>query len=116
MLIENIQAGPYIDYSLAGNVLTIGEISIDLAAGQKDHQETLYVTRSGNTLIDGLDGANSYVASVAIPPKEYNNVDSGDVDYDGNPVINKVALPLDTDKVVLKLWQFKPVYTESSTI
>lgn len=108
MNIRRTQPGPYIGYTLNGSVLAIGDLVIDLSGRQEDSQVVINITRDGNTLVEGLGGRGGYVAVVALPPKEYHDVDTGAVDSFGHPVINRVALPLDTEKVVLSLWRYEP--------
>lgn len=108
MNIRYTQSGPFINYALNGSVLTVGDLVIDLSVSQEDSQIAIDITRDGNTLTKGLGGRGGYVASVTLPPKQYNLVDTGTVDNYGNPVLNRVALPLDTNKVMLSLWRYVP--------
>jgi len=108
MKVRYTQSGPYIGYTLNGSVLTIGDLIIDLSGRYEDSQVVVNITRDGNTLIEGLGGKGGYVATVVLPPKQYEFIDAGVVDDLGNPVLNKTALPIDVEKVVLSLWRYVP--------
>lgn len=113
MQIEYLQDAPHAELSLEGSVLIIAGLGIDLETRQADSQEIIDITKRDEHIVEGINGQDgSYVASVILPPKEYEEVDTGEEDEHGNPVYEKTALPLDTNRVVLKLWQLTPDQTE----
>lgn len=116
MNIRQTQPGPYIPYTLNGSVLVVGDLVIDLSVWQEDSQVVIDITRDGDTLVDGLGGRDGYVAVIVLPPKQYEWVDTGTVDNLGSPVTNKVALPIDTEKVSLSLWRYEPKTADSGAV
>ena len=98
MQIEYMQAGPYANVELDGSVLHVAGISIDISARQADSQVIIDITQQGAAIVEGLGRQGSYVASILIPPKEYEDLDTGE----------RRPLPLDTNRIGLKLWQLKP--------
>lgn len=108
MNIRRTQRGSCINYTMNGSVLAMGNLVIDLAERQGDAQVSMDITRDGNTLIEGLGGRGGYVACVVLPPKEYDTIETGEVDAMGNRITNRIALPLDTEKVILSLWRYVP--------
>lgn len=115
MRIKQIQDGPHVPHSIKGSVLKIGKITIDLAKRQDNSQVIIDISRDGDTLVEGVGGKDGYVANIIIPPKEYEDVDTGRVDEKKNPIIERRALPLNISKVVMNSWQFKPIETTAET-
>jgi hypothetical protein len=112
MIIEKIdpERECFNDYFLSGSGLTIGGITIDLAAEQGD-QETIITFGSCNGKIHrGLMPCCVYAADVVIPPRryEYEEVEG----EDGETETIATPAPLDTESVVLRLW---PVVDEAAT-
>lgn len=104
MIITSLNEGPKADYSLNGTVLTIHGVAIDLAARQQDVQTVVDVS-IGSDLNSAAEGVGAwYVATIVVPPREYELVDSGQTDENGNPIMIPQALPLDMSKVELRLW------------
>lgn len=104
MIITHLIEGPKADYSVNGTVLTVHGVAIDLAARQRDVQTVIDVSLSSDlaTVVEGVGAW--YVATIVVPPQEYDLVDSGQTDENGNPVMILQALPLDMSKVELRLW------------
>ncbi len=115
MIIEYLQAGPYVEHFLEGRVLQVGDISIDLAERQDDSQVVIDITRNGNGLVEGVSGKDGYVANILLPPREYEEIETDVLDMNGNNTIERRALPLSTGKACIKLWQFKPIEPSSET-
>jgi hypothetical protein len=106
MQIEYVQDGPYAEVSFEDSVLRVAGISIDLDARQADAQVIIDITKRDGQIAEGISGQDgSYVASVILPPKEYEEIETGETEEDGSPKIERRALPLDVNKAVLKLWQ-----------
>lgn len=107
MIIELIEEGPYAEYSIDGTVLSIGDLEIDLNQRQEDSQVIIDITYDGENFVEGL--SKMYAINIMLPPREYEQIETNQTDENGNPIIEARPLPLDMDKVVLKLWQFKPI-------
>ncbi len=104
MIITHLNEGQKAEFSVSGTVLTIQGISIDLAARQQDVQ-TIVDVSLGSDLATAAEGVGAwYVATIVIPPREYQFVDCGQKDDQGNPIMVPQALPLDMSKVELRLW------------
>jgi hypothetical protein len=104
MIIEKIdpERECFSDYSLSGNSLTVGGVTIDLAAEQGD-QETIITFGSSNGKVHrGLMPCCVYAADVVIPPRryEYEEVEG----EDGETKTVAAPVPLDTESVVVRLW------------
>ncbi len=94
MQIEYKGNPPYWKYELSGSVLTIGEHQLDLEDLRSDTE----------VVIDLKDEDGNFIANVIIPPNEYELVDTGEKDEQGNPVYEQRLKPLNLDKVRLVLW------------
>ncbi len=114
MIIREIEARPHIGYSVGTKILTIGGVKINLPKQQGDSQTIINITRDGDTI--KKEGGNRYVATVFIPPKQYEMVDANKKDENGNAVYNKVAVPLDFDKVTLALWKYESEIKQDNII
>ena len=93
MIVEKMNNGDYIAYSLNGTVLVIDDKEYDLEKLQKDEQNIIDVK------VD-----DRFVANIIIPPAQYDEVDSGETDDGGDIVYNRVKVALDTEAVKLNLW------------
>jgi len=109
LIITNVNDGPKATYSLDGtslnvSVQNVGDINIDLQAKQSDVQKNVDISldRSFSRLVKGVGAW--YVASIEIPPISTELYDTGQVDENGDPVMAKQELPLDTTKVKVHLW------------
>jgi hypothetical protein len=104
MIIEKIDPGreSFSDYSLSGDSLTIGGVTIDLAAEQGEQETIINLGRCNGEVHRGLMPCCVYVAEVVIPPRRYEGVD---VEGEGGETQTVAApVPLDTGSVVLRLW------------
>jgi hypothetical protein len=82
---------------------------VDLAAKQADTQVIVDITRRHGQFTEGIAGqGSSYVANIILPPKEYEEVDTGETEEDGRPKVERRVLALDTNRVVVKLWKLLP--------
>ncbi len=103
MKIETIGNGPFVDFSIEGSIVKVGNIQVDCSQLQSDSENIIDICEDGNgNLI--LGKGKSFVMNIVIPPKKYQEIQKED--EDGNPVIEKVAIELDPDEVVLKLWPY----------
>lgn len=91
----------------AETMLFLGEnenmVIVDLAKRQQDSAVCIdvYVDGNGNFTEEKSD---YYAANIIIPPKQYRYIDSGEVDQNERPIMQKEALPLDREAVTLVLW------------
>lgn len=104
MIIIEKNEGIKITHSLRTTKLTLGdELTVDLAKYERDFAVHLdFCFNAFGMLTMGV--AERYAAQVDMPARSYNYVDRG-VDAEGNPLIDKEAVPLDTDNVTLTLWE-----------
>jgi len=103
MIIERIASGPVADHGVVGSQLTVAGFAIDLADRQSDVVTTIDLTVDQVGVVqEGLAGR--YVASVMLPPRAYQIVDSSELDSDGNPLQVRQLQPINMDTVKLVLW------------
>jgi hypothetical protein len=116
MIIEKVDPirDSFNDFSLDGNILTIGGVEIDLEAEEGD-QENIITLGSCNGMVHrGLKPCCVYVADVIIPPRKYESVEvdgpggstagGGETDEEPATHTETVPVPLNTDSVTLRLW------------
>ena len=100
--------GGKIPYEVSGTKIIFGEdeLMINLKTRQRDYETTLDICKDKeNGLTVGVNTSSTeYVAQVTIPAREYEVVDSGKQDEDGNPIMEKNPLPFDMKKCTLTLW------------
>lgn len=102
MQIVNINNGPKVGYSLNGNILTIGDLEIDLASRQKDFEVTVDVSRTeSGDIVEGVGYA--YVANIIIPPRSYT-VESSQTGSDAFTQKTKTPKPFNPAKATIQLW------------
>jgi hypothetical protein len=90
--------------NLQEKILTVEGVSIDLEAEVQDCQTVINITRTpGGDFVRGLDGKAEYVADIEIPPRDYRFEEIGEGE---NIATERIALPLDLNVVVLRLWPF----------
>jgi hypothetical protein len=119
MIIEKIDPGrpAFSDYSLAGTILTIGGVALDLAAEEEDQEVIITFSNHNGSIRRGMMPRCEYVADVVIPPRKYETVevDGSGTDTagsDGNGAngeksethTESVPVPLNLDSVTLRLW------------
>jgi hypothetical protein len=114
MLIQKVDTSREVfrDYSLEGAVLTIGGIEVDLEAEQGEQEVIISISNHEGKIHRGMMACCEYVAEVIIPPRRYEMVEveaSAGTFHGGEgeePATHteRVAVPLDMDSVVLKLW------------
>jgi hypothetical protein len=104
MIIEKIDPSreSFSDYFLDGDSLTIGGVTIDLAAEQGDQEVIITLGRCNGMVHRGLMPCCVYVAEVVIPPRRY---ESEEAEGEGGEVTTVTTpVPLDAESVVLRLW------------
>lgn len=100
--------GEKIAYEVSGSKIFFGddELMVNLKTRERDEEVTLDIckdTQDGLTVGVNTE-AREYVAQVTIPAREYEIVDTGQEDEDGNPIMERRALPFDMKKCTLTLW------------
>lgn len=99
MQILLLGAGPHHDIAVSGNLITIGGLTVDCRAEQRQEQITisLYQTDSGIS----TSGPGAFVATVVIPPQQWQSAsEQPNEDKPAAPL----PLPLNPDTVTLTLW------------
>lgn len=100
--------GEKIAYEVSGSKVFFGddELMVNLKTRERDEEVTIDIckdTQDGLTVGVNTE-AREYVAQVTIPAREYEIVDTGQQDKDGNPIMERRALPFDMKKCTLTLW------------
>lgn len=100
--------GEKIAYEVSGSKIFFGddELMVNLKTRERDEEVTLDIckdTQDGLTVGVNTE-AREYVAQVTIPAREYEIADTGQEDEDGNPIMERRALPFDMKKCTLTLW------------
>lgn len=107
MKVVEKNAGQKIPYEVAGTKITFDdEVMYNLAKYERDDANHLDICRDAyGNLVNGVpDAGGRYVAQIDIPPRAYIEVETGQTDEDGRPVMQPQPVPLDMDKVTLTLW------------
>lgn len=98
MIVTHLNSGRKAEFTVDGTVLTIGSLSIDLQERQGDVQRVIDVCLDTTyaTIQEGVGAW--YVATIIIPPREYQLVknDNGETSI--------VPTSLDVSKVEIRLW------------
>jgi hypothetical protein len=95
--------GPHPDVSVAGKLVIIGGETYDTEGRQKESEQLIDLRQAPNgDIAEASEGFQ--VASVQIPPYRSEEVETGEVDDEGNPVIELQRVPLNPDQVVITLW------------
>lgn len=98
--------GPHTDVAVDQALVTIGGTQYDTEARQGESEQIIDL-RSDDTGAISEGGDGHQVASIRIPPYRTEEVDTGETDEDGNPVIERQRLPINPDQVVITLWTLK---------
>lgn len=110
MIIIEKNVGPKIPYEVSETKITFDdEAMYNLTKYERDDANHLDICRDAyGNLVNGVPSATGrYVAQVDIPPRAYVEVETGEIDEQGNPVMILQPVPLDMDKVTLTLWSVK---------
>lgn len=84
-------------------------ITVNLAKMQKDTENVIDVCLDDDLqLTTGL--GKWYIANIILPPREYDYNDTGKKDDNDNEIYERVAKPLDMEKVDLILWTIPTGY------
>ena len=108
MNIINKNEGTYIPYTLQGNILSFAdELTLFLNKYERDNPVHIDICQDkfGNLVMGVIPGvAETYVAEIDIPAREYTEVDSGEVDDYGNEIYTSTPVPYNPDNTTLTLW------------
>lgn len=103
MRMQTRGAGPHPDVSVSGSVVTVGEVTVNCEERQDESAVLIDLRQErGGPVTEGGEGRQ--VASVYIPPRRYEEVETGETDDEDNPVMSREAVPLDCDQVLVTLW------------
>lgn len=108
MKVNELNEGEKAAYNLTENILKIEingqSLEIDLAAEQKKEKRTIDIclNKKGEIV---REVNNWYIANIHIPAIKYELQDTGEIDEQGNAVYEKVKKPLNTDEVIVDLWE-----------
>ena len=89
MIVIELQPEPFVNWSLDGTLLSVGDIVLDLEEEQQDSQAIIDICEKDGKLVKGL--GDTYVATVVIPPAQYQLVETG-IDGEGNPIYENEKL------------------------
>ena len=98
MIVTHLNSGRKAEFTVDGTVLTIGSLSIDLQERQGDVQRVIDICLDATyaTVQEGVGAW--YVATIIIPPREYQLVEND------NGETSIVPMSLDVSKVEIRLW------------
>lgn len=100
--------GEKIPYEIATTKITFGdeELMVNLKTRERDEEVVLDICKdTQNGLTVGVNTeAREYVAQVTIPAREYEIVDTGKQDENGNEIMEKNPVAFDMKKCTLTLW------------
>lgn len=91
---------PVADFSVSGNKVTVSGLEIDCAQRQEDSAQVIEVRLHSGKVVEG-GNAGSYLAHIAIPPREYDEQFTGEGDEQES---TQTIKPLDHNAVVITLW------------
>lgn len=90
---------PVADFSVSGNVVVVSGLEIDCAQRQEDSALVIEVRQVAGEVVEGGQ-RGSYLAHIAIPPREYDTTTTGE----GEEETQQTIKPLDHNAVVVTLW------------
>lgn len=99
MQILLLGAGPHHDIAVSGNLITIGGLTVDCQAEQRQEQTTISLYQTGAGI--STSGSGAFVATVVIPPQQWPA--ASEQSNEDKPVALE-PLPLNPDTVTLTLW------------
>lgn len=98
--------GPHVDLGISGTTAVVGgQVTIDCAARQRDHQVVIDVRDTNGVLAEGA--GNAFVCSFIIPPKTYIETESSETGADGQPLVVRQPVPLEGDAIEARLWTYQ---------
>lgn len=108
IIVAEKNEGEKIAYAVSGTKIIFGddELMVNLKSRERDEEVTLDIcmdTQDGLTVGVNTE-AREYVAQVTIPAREYEIVDTGKVDEDNKPIMERIPVAFDMTKCTLTLW------------
>lgn len=110
MIISEVSQGKKAPYSVVGTVLTVGSVTIDLQERQQSIQNVINICLDNQLQTMGVGLGAWYVATVIIPPRQRQLIPTGELDEEENEVMTEIELPLDMNRVELRLWGLPEEY------
>ena len=101
----NGSSNNYPSFNLEGVVLEIEGKEYDLLALQEDEQAVI------NILED-----DRFLANIIIPPAQYEEIESDEIDDEDRPVYKRIKKSLDLESVTLNLWKKEIKQIESEEL
>lgn len=93
---------PVAAFAVDDATVTVSGVTVDCAAEQQDAAVSIEIRDNAGTAERGGDGA--YLATLHIPAREYAD-QPGEPDHEtGEPSIERAALPLDPNAIIITLW------------
>lgn len=104
MIISSVSQGKKAEYSVSGTILTVGTVMINLQERQQSVENVIDVCLDYQlqNMVEGLGAW--HVATIVVPPRRWTLVPTGETDEQGNEIMAEQDLPLDMDRVQLRLW------------
>lgn len=100
--------GEKIPYEIATTKITFGddELMVNLKMRERDEEVTLDICKDtqGGLTVGVNTEAREYIAQVTIPAREYEMIDTGKQDEQGNEIIDKTPVTFSMAKCTLTLW------------
>jgi len=108
MKIVKKNKGEYISHSLAKNALTLNE-ELTVALNKYERDDPVHIDfcfdRNRNLVMGVIPGvADLYAAQIDIPAREYEEVETGETDDEGNVITELIPVPYKPDNTTLTLW------------
>jgi hypothetical protein len=97
--------GVKVDIRISGAKLILGDEEMTLNLSKYERDDPVHIDIGLNArgfLTFGV--SDRYAVQIDIPGREYNLVDSGEVDEQGAPRVEKVAKPFNMADVAITLW------------
>ncbi|WP_018749866.1 hypothetical protein [Paenibacillus sanguinis] len=110
MIISEVSQGQKAPYSVLGTALTVGTVTIDLQERQQSIQNVINICLDNQLQTMGVGLGAWYVATVIIPPRQRQLIPTGELDEEEKEVMTEIELPLDMNRVELRLWGLPEEY------
>lgn len=110
MIISEVSQGKKAPYSVMGTVLTVGSVTIDLQERQQSIQNVINICLDNQLQTMGVGLGAWYVATIIIPPRQRQLIPTGELDEQENEIMTEIELPLDMNRVELRLWGLPEEY------
>lgn len=109
MKVIEMNEGPKIEYEVTGNKICFDDdLTINLAKREADDPVEIDVcSDEDGTLVIGSAAGRAYVAQIAIPAREYEDVEVEAEDAEDEEAETRTEhrpIPFDIDKCTLALW------------